>query len=98
MLTEVTKPSEEIAAMETIANALDTLDQAAVRRVLHWACARFGATAGRSGAGDAALTDTGLDAHSGFESLADLYAATDPGTEADRALVAGYWYLSLIHI
>jgi hypothetical protein len=27
-----------------------------------------------------------------YETLADLYAAASPGTQGDRALVAGYWH------
>jgi len=93
MSEKTTKPSDEIAAMDAVAKAVENLDEAAVSRVLHWACARFGITATRGGgAGAPGLPDTGLKGLGGFESLADLYAAADPATDADRALIAGYWH------
>ena len=90
MSEKTTKPSDEIAAMQAVAKAMENLDEAAVGRVLQWACARFGVAAGRRGDEALALANTGLNGGPEFESLADLYAAADPGTDADRALVAGY--------
>jgi len=92
MLEYVTNANDEIAAMQEMARALEGLDEAAVERVLRWACARFGILPGRGAAGGSTLPSAETGELPRFESLADLYAAADPGTEADRALVAGYWH------
>jgi hypothetical protein len=86
----------EIDAMKTVAEALSGLDPDGVGRVLRWAADHFGIEAvavrrpGPSPGGAAA--DSGLDPSKAFAELADLYAAASPATDADRALVAGYWY------
>jgi hypothetical protein len=88
---------KEIAAMSVIAKALDgfTNDEALVReRILQWACSRYGVPSGKPAA-DARKSETDAkpqkDKSLAFESFADLYHATDPQTDIDRALVAGYF-------
>jgi hypothetical protein len=92
--------SEEIQAMGLIEEAFTPLDDDARRRVLSWAAARYGLATTRlvpeqaaAAAGDS--EKDGVNAGSEppkYESLADFFAATRPKTEADRALVVGYWF------
>src|SRR5437870_2003199 len=89
--TPATTPEEEIGAIKQLAAALGALDAEARARVLRWAAERYGVRAAPKlhvsrvfgGSDDAAPPQ--------FADLAELYAAADPKTEADKALVAGYW-------
>ena len=90
---------KEIAAMGTIAKALDQFTQGeeeTLARVLTWACARYRfLPTGKGGAkeqrpkGQANERDDNVERT--FENLADLYHAAAPKTDVERALVAGYW-------
>lgn len=89
----------EIDAMGKVSTALEALDDDARHRVLRWAGERYGvvlagagkggdrANLGRKGAN--AFGDTGDDQE--FGTLADLYDAARPKTDAERALVGAYW-------
>lgn len=93
----------EVKAMGKVAEALANLDTDAVARVLRWAVDAYGVAvggagrtggAGRgSGVGSGSGSDTGGGGHAGtqFADLAELYAATAPESEPDKALVAAYW-------
>jgi hypothetical protein len=93
----------ELKTMGEVANALDTLsrDNAALSRVLNWVNQRYGTTSGR--AADGARREGGqkLSESAGaqqgddklqFTSLADIFTAANPTTDADKALVVAYWY------
>jgi hypothetical protein len=91
-------PDKEIDAMAAIASALDKFteeEREIVERILGWACSRYNVNigAGRStpvkGAMVAAAQEDGQNI--GFEDIADLYAAANPKTASDKALIAGYW-------
>ena len=81
----------ELAAMTQVASTLKELDERAIARVLKWASDRFNVSlkmvqniaAGRV-AGDE-------DDSSEFDDLPTLYDATNPSTDAEKALVVGYW-------
>lgn len=101
MNDNATNPVQELDAMKTIAEALASLDAEATRRVIRWAAERFGAvlsvpseihqqrsTSSEGGPGRA----DGIGSQGKFEHLADLYSAVSPKTDAERALVAGYWF------
>jgi len=101
MTEERTDPMEEIKAMSAVAEALGRLDQDAVGRVLRWSLERFGVTANlpkavsvgtqmAQGSPPATVTESGGERQ--FNTLADLYHAISPDSNADRALVAGYWF------
>jgi hypothetical protein len=90
----------ELAAMEAISTALDTLDDPTRERVLRWARDRYGA------ARPTAVRET-ANAPAGFgrsevlpreqvinqlTDVADVYAATNPSTDAEKVLVVGYWF------
>lgn len=79
---------QELKVMATISETLVKLDEAAVGRVLRWAADRFKVpiTAkpperGEAGEGGAV-----------FQDFADLYDRTNPSTDSEKALVAGYWF------
>jgi len=77
----------EIRAMATAAQALELLDDATRKRVLAWLSQRFGVAKITSGD-----TPMGSEiAQQGFETFADLFAAADPKTEKEKALVAAFW-------
>jgi hypothetical protein len=95
MSDQVTDPAAEIAAMKLVAEALAKLDPEATARVVHWAADRFKVSGakGSSGTGLGAKRQEPEDGEQQpFDSLADLYAATTPKTDADKALVGGYWF------
>lgn len=95
---------QEIEALAKVAAALDTLDDPARRRVIEWAANRFGiALVSKSPAvvhhreddpgSSAASGQLGNTSQSltGFDSLAELFDAAQPKTDAERALVGAYW-------
>lgn len=92
-------PDKEISAMAAIAEALDKFGEdegEVVERVLKWAGSRYGVNIGpaRSERVKLPATATGQRAaavDADFEDIADLYAAANPKTAPDRALVASYW-------
>jgi hypothetical protein len=84
---------KEIKAITSLANALEPLDAAAVKRVLDWAAAKFGvviSSASNGSTGDR-KTSAALDSKVEYGSFADLFDAANPSTERDKVLVAAYW-------
>ena len=74
----------EIEAMTKIQAALNQLpDPEATARVLRWAAARFGTPA---------LGEAEQPEDTGFSDVSNLFDVADPKTEAERALVVGYWF------
>ncbi|HWB55126.1 MAG TPA: hypothetical protein VG722_13070 [Tepidisphaeraceae bacterium] len=82
---------QEIAAMSAVSKALVGLEQEAVNRVLHWAADRYkvvlNGTSRKSSGGKADVI-----AVQQWDDLASLFAAADPKTDGDKALVVGYWH------
>src|SRR5258708_11014245 len=97
----------EVAAIGKVKDAVLPHDPAVRQRVLHWAADRFevilpkgkAAPAGNGGAdeeddqegeqdGEQSETET----PGAFAEVASLYDAANPATEADKALVVGYWF------
>lgn len=91
---------KEVTAMATVNAALAPLDAEAVGRVLRWAADRYNVSmsarkvARDSGRDDSDETDESLDDGGGgmYQHFSDLFDAADPTTEAERVLVAGYWF------
>ena len=84
--------SAELKAMANIEAALKDLSDDERARVMQWAASRFrgsGKPAPKGGSDDGQIQTTDLDK---YGTLAELYYAAAPGAEADRALVAAYWY------
>lgn len=101
MSEQSTDPLAEVTAMQKIVEAVESLDQAAIGRILRWAADRYGVTSSTSKKGT--KPDTHDSDESGnednavfnleqFSTLADLFAETGPKTDADKALVGGYWF------
>jgi hypothetical protein len=87
----------EIDAMGTVATALKGLQPEEQARVLDWASKKFGvvlaAASRRSGgvSSGAASTDETSGDDSEYAEFAELFAAANPTTDVQKALVAGYW-------
>lgn len=87
----------ELDAMSAVSGALRPLDADAQGRVLRWAAERFGVTAPdatRTRPKQEEVAGGGEDespADSQFSHFAELFAAGNPTSEADKALFAAYW-------
>ncbi len=82
--------------MATLSEALSTLDDAGRIRVLTWAASKFDVRltkpGGRgSGGASAGGEETGSERLE-FAGFVDLFDAANPRTDADRAMVAAYWF------
>lgn len=87
--------SPELKAMADIEAALKDLPEEERSRVMQWAAARFGATlAGRTVTTKPAAPAAGP-SNDEYSTLAELYDAASPATDANRALVVAYWFQCL---
>jgi hypothetical protein len=77
----------ELAAMASVASALEGLEDAAVARVLRWAADHFGLPDAQR-AGNGGGQEDGVR----FADIHALFDAGSPTTDAQRALLAGYWF------
>jgi len=75
----------ELTAMSTVASAFESLDEDARRRILRWATEKYGVRSVIAKAGES------HNRWAAFDDFATLFSQADPGTEADKALVAAYW-------
>jgi hypothetical protein len=84
---------KELNAMGAVKAALEGLDQDTLARVVRWAAERYKVTlsdgknrvAPPQGAGeDEELPE--------FATFSEFYAAAEPSNDAERVLVAGYWF------
>ena len=96
------RPVTEFEAFQQVHNALVELDKDAQARVISSVSTLLGISApavhrAKPGAPAADENDVGLDEtvdqsnNDAFSEFAELYAAADPHSTADKALVAGYW-------
>ncbi len=91
---------KEVSAMSAVNVALAGLESHAVARVLRWAADRYKVQLPVSGKakelrkdkGDARGDSEEEGENATYEHFSDLFDAADPTTEADRVLVAGYWF------
>lgn len=81
----------ELEAMKKVAEALQDLESDARARVLNWTAGHYqiGEAAQRSRAG--VREEIAPNNEEVFETIADLFAKTQPSSDAEKALVAGYW-------
>lgn len=101
--TAVDARDPEILAMERLSEILLPLDPAIRQRALRWAVDRFGvmlpkgkpATTGGTTGED--TDDEGSTQNSDYPDFSSLYEAATPSTDAERALVAGYWLQIIQH-
>src|SRR5262245_47001381 len=85
---------QEIQAMSAITAALLPLEQDARGRVLNWAAMRFGGGPVPATVANTSRSSGSNEAPNGpqpFEGFAELFAAAEPKTDKERALVAAYW-------
>src|SRR5712691_10537912 len=84
----------EIQAITDITLALDKIDDAARQRVLGWAAQRYKVSG--TAAAQVVLGREGSPAAGAlgvkFDAFVDLFDASGPRTDAERALVGGYWF------
>lgn len=95
METTNTSPTKEFEAIQSIHEALEPLDTEAQHRVLKYISSLFKLRTetfetNENQANPKSSNDQGIDEGS-FETLADLYDAAAPVTNADKALVVGMW-------
>lgn len=89
----------EIEAMSKIANALTNLDQDAIARILTWACQRYSVSVKQANnPRNSAAVESGNDdmPNQSFADLAELYTKASPRTDAEKALVVGYWHQKVL--
>ena len=90
----------EVKAMTDVFTSLTGLEREAQERVLRWVTSKLGIVTdqgtsrkiiqrSRNG-GDS--EDARPEKERQFEHFVDLFDVTEPGTEAERALVGGYWF------
>ncbi len=83
----------EVEAMTGIVTVLGDLDEESRARVLRWAAERYGVQLGQ-GKRDRGSKGAALEYQSEeeFEDVASLYDAANPHTDAEKAIVVGYWF------
>ena len=88
----------ELRAMQAVLTAIDGLDEAAKKRVIVWASERLGISIGRGGPARSTgpLVSENLDKLNSnqevkFGTFAELFNATCPTNNPQKALVAAYW-------
>ncbi|MGN6189622.1 MAG: hypothetical protein ACTHOE_12055 [Conexibacter sp.] len=77
--------------MAAVTAAMAGLDEAAATRVLRWATDRFAAPELLVPAAGSTLPDQQA-AERSFESIFVLFEAAEVNSDADRAILAGYWF------
>ena len=97
-MSENPDPLKELEAMKQVAEALQGLEDDAIRRVLTWVSDHFSIKNNKidtpppkdnmventTQVEDVENSDT-------FEDVAELYAAAQPSSDAEKALVVAYW-------
>lgn len=89
-------PFDELEAMKTVAEAIKDLEPEAISRVLNWAADHFSVAAIASPAEGPSkeaeeIASSSVKAIGGYESVGELFADAQPRSDAEKALVAGYW-------
>jgi hypothetical protein len=93
-------PDPEVAAIAKVNEALSGLAPEVQQRVLRWAAERFGVTVtpakkhappNGGGKGKHLEEEQGTGDPVTFSDFASLYDAANPTSDAEKALVAGYW-------
>ena len=85
----------ELSAMQAISRALADLDESERGRVLTWAASRYSVLLPKLSGGKASGAADPGDEELGsreFAEFVDLYDATNPRTDVERAAVAAYWF------
>ena len=96
----VNELSGELSAMASVERALASLELDVQARVLRWACERFNVEARGGASSEApqakaeknAPSTPASESDADFGTLAEFYDAASPETDADKVLVASYWF------
>lgn len=88
---ETNTEDDEIRAMAEVSAVLSRLNPEAAGRVVRWAASRYRA-GGAASEGQALGLGIGREGQGAYGDFPSLFAAANPQTEADKALVAGYWF------
>jgi len=98
-MNEQNNADTELKTMQELAAAMKNLDGAPdeqTNRVVRWFVDRYARSTATQKPAMPPVGVAGANGDGGevprFESLGDLFAAANPQTEPDRALVTGYWY------
>ena len=102
-MAEAVDPLAEVTAMQKVAEALDGLSPESAGRVLSWAAGAFKAEGGPAiTRGQPVETERAVEVNADeeeetvdefeFGSLAELFERANPSTEAQRVLVASYYF------
>jgi hypothetical protein len=85
----------ELEAMKKVAEAIGALEPEAQGRVLNWAADHYSISGIKASVSQQPATDTPQQAvmpvQEGYETIGDLFAHAQPSSDAEKALVAGYW-------
>lgn len=81
----------ELEAMKQVAEAIATLEPDAKARVLSWAADHYSVGAIKSSIHESDPQEEETNTKQEFDTLGDLFAQAQPGSDAEKALVAGYW-------
>ncbi len=85
----------ELEAMKKVAQAIEDLEPEGRARVLRWAADHYAVGEVKQRAKVAPIDDVPVDVDKNplqsFETIGDLFARTQPSSDAEKALVAGYW-------
>jgi len=86
---------KELEAMKAVAEAIEPLEDAARARVLRWVSDHFKVKHVSRNEAERVLEvagdPTSQPTAPTFESVGELFAAAAPSSDAEKALVAGYW-------
>lgn len=86
---------EELDAMKKVAEAIGGLEPDAQKRVIHWAEAHFSIermNETKTGNSENPVINESLLSNSeNIDSIGELFALSLPSSDAEKALVAGYW-------
>ncbi len=93
------EPDEELEAIRTVYTALEALDHDARARVMKYIMSRLNIPPESESENETADTEANFDATlqpeqsqaQEYESFAELFDAAQPSSNANMALVAGYW-------
>lgn len=85
----------EIEAMRKISEALQGLEESAIKRILQWVGDKFDIQPSpptiRSTEPTSTQNETGYQNTDRFGDLADFYSEIGPSKDTEKALVVGYW-------
>jgi hypothetical protein len=96
-MSETYSGDKEIEAMGAVNQALAGLDRESAVRILKWAADRYGVDVsarfhpGTRDSLDAPIRAAPNQNQMSHSDVAEIYAAAEPATDAERALVVGYW-------